>query len=243
MRISRLYLDVELKQNITLQLDKITANYVLRVLRLTAGAQLIIFNGRGGAYHATLLNQNKQPDVLLGDYIDDERESNLNITLYQGVSKSDRMDLTIQKAVELGVTDIQPLICQRTVVNLKAERLEKKMKHWRGIITSASEQCGRNTLLTIYTPRKYIDVIQTEILGRQFVLSPEAEQTFTAFDIKEENAISLLIGPEGGLDATENQLALDHGFTAVRMGSRILRTETAAIAAMSVIQTLWGDLG
>ena len=151
------------------------------------------------------------------------------------------MDITIQKAVELGATKIVPIICQRTVVNLKAERMEKKLNHWQKIIISACEQCGRNFIPELLTPVKFKDFINKDIPGLKLTLDPTSENNLNS-QKPETNEILLLIGPEGGLTQEELLLANESNFIGIKLGPRILRTETAALASITALQTLWGDL-
>lgn len=239
MRIPRLFIDQPLSCGETLKLEKTAASYLVKVLRLPVGSELILFNGLGGSYRATLLDQGKQAEVGVEQFITDKYESKLNITLIQGISKGDHMDITIQKAVELGVTEIIPLICERTVVNLKDDRLEKKMRHWNGIISNACEQCGRNTLLKIHNPVKFSDLkLSDNQTG--FILQPTADNNLNTQQTPQ--SVAIMIGPEGGFTDEEVRQSVDKGFDEVRFGPRILRTETAAIAAISIMQSQWGDL-
>jgi 16S rRNA (uracil1498-N3)-methyltransferase len=244
MRIPRLYTEHLVSPGSLLELDKNASNYLLKVLRLADCAPIHVFNGQSyqgtsGCYESTLQISGKSAVLSVNSFIPDSNESPLKITLLQGVSKGDHMDLTIQKAVELGVTEIIPLICERTVVNLKADRLDKKMRHWQGIITSASEQCGRNTLLKLHEPLRFNKAeLPTDTSG--FILQPSSDKNFSATE--KTSAVALVIGPEGGFTDEEIQTAINKGFQEVRFGPRVLRTETAAIAAVSIMQSLWGDL-
>lgn len=244
MRIPRLYTDQELTNGTRVKLDKNASSYLLKVLRLPVDAELHLFNGvpvegEYGYFTAKITAANKQADISITEFISESNDSPLKITLLQGVSKGDHMDITIQKAVELGVTDIIPLICERTVVNLKSDRLEKKMRHWNGIVSSACEQSGRNNLLKIHPPKKLSELSLSENeIG--FILQPTAEKNLQSQETPK--AVSIMIGPEGGFTDEEIKLSIDKDFNEVRFGPRILRTETAAIAAVSIIQSLWGDL-
>ena len=241
MRIPRIFHADVLSEEQIITLERSTAHYLTKVLRLQAGAELTVFNGQGYEFSGRLETKEKEVSVYIKGrrYID--CESPLHITLIQGISKGERMDITIQKAVELGVTRIIPVTTQRTVVHLKGDRLEKRMKHWQGIIHSACEQCGRNTLPQLATITPLSSLLDTPIGSLKLLLSPYAKTSLSS--LKPENkSIALLIGPEGGLQDNEINQALSKGFTAVRMGPRIMRTETAAIASLAVIQALWGDL-
>ena len=242
MRIPRIYLATSLAIGLKIELDKSAAHHISRVLRMDSHQDIILFNGEGGEYHATLSLQGKSVYAQVNNFIERDTESHLNITLLQGISKGERMDICIQKAVELGVNKIVPVLCQRTVVNIKGERSEKKHQHWQGIIINACEQSGRTRLPQLADAIKLKDVICTPDLGLKLTLSPDSVTTLPNISSTDKH-ITLLIGPEGGLDAQEIELAQQHGFQAVRMGPRILRTETAAIAAIAALQTLRGDLG
>lgn len=239
MRIPRVFIERDLTVDEIFNLDKKATSYLVKVLRLPVYAEIILFNGQGGCYTASLLDHSKQAEVHIQSFTKDDNESPLPITLIQGISKGDHMDITIQKAVELGVTEIIPLICDRTVVNLKGERLEKKMKHWNGIVTSASEQSARNILLQIHQPKK-LPIISLSKNQTGFILQPTANDSFIAQD--KPQSVVIMIGPEGGFTDDEIEQSIEKGFKEVRFGPRVLRTETAAIAAVSILQAQWGDL-
>ncbi|MDH5424384.1 MAG: 16S rRNA (uracil(1498)-N(3))-methyltransferase [Gammaproteobacteria bacterium] len=239
MRIPRVYIEKDLTVGNTLQLDKAASSYLIKVLRLPVAAEIILFNGQGGSYKASLLDHSKQAQVQLDEFVPGDNESPLKITLIQGISKGDHMDITIQKAVELGVSELIPLICERTVVNLKGDRLEKKMRHWQGIANSACEQSGRNKLLQIHPPKK-LSVLSLSESEAGFILQPTAGQNLLTQSAVQ--SVSIIIGPEGGFTDEEIETSVGKGFREVRFGPRVLRTETAAIAAISIIQSSWGDL-
>jgi len=219
------------------------AHHLLRVLRLQPGAPLILFDGGGEQYHAVLAEAGrKQASATLSAAAEGVAvESPLAVTLAQGVSKGERMDYAIQKAVELGVTRIVPVLCERTVVNLKGERGEKKLAHWRGVIVGAAEQCGRSRLPELAAAVRLEAWLATPPTGSGLVLDPSATQGLTG--LERADAATLLIGPEGGLSEAEIANALRAGYAGIRLGPRVLRTETAAVAALSALQVLWGDLG
>ena len=240
MKSPRLYQNTELGVDSDIKLDKPASHYLTRVLRLKDSSRLTIFNGDGYEYTARLLIQGKQHLLSVIEKNTSNNESNLNVTLLQGISKGDRMDICIQKSVELGVNKIIPVICQRTVVNLKQERSEKKLKHWQGIIISACEQSGRNIIPALTPPIHFKEALNLKLHGLSLTLDPTSSHNFNSFKPSDEH-INLLIGPEGGLTQDEIILSQQHQFNGVCMGKRILRTETAAIAAVSALQTLWGD--
>lgn len=217
--------------------------HLVQVLRLGAGDALTVFDGVGGEYPAQLSTVNKRDArVRLGARQPCNRESPLRMTLVQGVSKGERMDWTLQKAVELGAAAVLPVITQRCNVRLDGERWQKKMDHWRGIMISACEQSGRNRLpdlLEVQTLAQYLEQPRDD--GLSLTLAPGSGCGLR--ELAPAGRISLLIGPEGGLSDAEIAHSLQRGFVGIEMGPRILRTETAGIAALAAIGALWGDLG
>lgn len=241
MRISRLYIDSPLKTGADVQLDAEQLNYVSRVLRLKAGYELTVFNGKGGEFSATVKELHKKAGVLaIGEFHDINKESPLDITLVQGISRGERMDYTLQKAVELGVTRIAPVFTERTVVNLEGERLNSRLHHWQGVIRSACEQSGRNTPPALLNAVTLDDWLNTDQAEYKMMLHAGSGKSLKDIDYK-QGSISLLVGPEGGLAEHECDKALAQGFTGIRMGPRILRTETAGLAALASLQVLYGD--
>ncbi|MCB1768519.1 MAG: 16S rRNA (uracil(1498)-N(3))-methyltransferase [Candidatus Competibacteraceae bacterium] len=242
MRIPRLYLSVPLATGTTLRLDDNAFNHVIRVLRLKPGASLTLFNGEGGAFAATLLEVGRREawaQVL--EALPGEVESPLRIMLAQGVARGDKMDFTIQKAVELGVAVIQPLFAERGGVDLTGARLTRKVEHWRNVVIGACEQCGRNRLPALQEPRLLADwLAQPAETGLRLLLNPQAMQGLRGLE-PPMGPVTLLIGPEGGLSLAEINQAQAAGFTGVRLGPRILRTETAGVATLAALQALWGD--
>lgn len=243
MRIPRLYLPIPLVTGITAPLTDSSFNHVVRVLRLKPGASLTLFNGEGGAFAATLREVGKREawahvlEALPGE----EMESPLRVTLAQGVSRGEKMDYTLQKAVELGVAAIQPLFTERGGVDLTGERLTRKVEHWRSIVIGACEQCGRNRLPMLQEPRSLTDWLARPIAtGLCLLLNPLAKQSLRGLE-PPTGPVTLLIGPEGGLSPAEINQVQATGFTGIRLGPRILRTETAGMAALAALQVLWGD--
>jgi 16S rRNA (uracil1498-N3)-methyltransferase len=223
-------------------LDDGAARHVAKVLRLGEGAALILFDGHGGEYPATIESVTKRSvEVKTAQRVDIDVESPLKVTLAQGISKGERMDYTIQKAVELGISRIVPLTTERSVVSLKGERLEKKMAHWQGVIVSACEQCGRNTVPELLPMQSIETWISREESGSCLLLDHRASESISSLTASEE--ITLLIGPEGGLSETERGRAYARGYKGLRLGPRILRTETAALTALAALQSRFGDLG
>lgn len=240
MTTPHLYVDLPLSAGVELDLPAEVANH-LRVLRLAVGQQLSVFNGEGGEYSARLLMlERKRAVVGLHEHLPHEAESPLQITLLQGVSKGERMDFTIQKAVELGVAAIQPVFTERSVVQLNGERLEKRSRHWRGVAIAACEQTGRNRIPDILPPLPLAKAWSLITAEQRLVLDPQGEQRLK--DLPAAGPLALLVGPEGGLSEAEVAAACEQGFIRLRLGPRILRTETAGLAALAALQALYGDL-
>lgn len=241
-RIPRIHVPSPLAVGAEVPLGSAAAGHLHRVLRMSAGAQVVLFDGRGGEYPARLTALDRQggsAEVLAHRAVD--RESPLRVTLGQGISRGERMDQVIQKSVELGVGAVQPLFTERCVVQLKGARLERRLEHWRSIAVGACEQCGRNVLPMIEPPLALRDwlAIASETPG--LLLDPTAVGGLA--DMAPAAAVRLLIGPEGGLSAQEIDACLQAGFRGIRLGERVMRTETAPLAALAALQTLWGDLG
>ncbi|HEY8118774.1 MAG TPA: 16S rRNA (uracil(1498)-N(3))-methyltransferase [Methylophilaceae bacterium] len=218
------------------------ATHASRALRMQAGDKAILFNGDGNDYLCELAMVKKNEVVAKVKGVHQVRsESPLKIRLAQAISSGDRMDFTIQKAVEMGVTSIQPIASQRSVVKLSGERAEKRREHWQNVVISACEQSGRAIVPEVLPALPLANwLAQNPMTGLRITLSPTATQCL--HDLAEPNdEICLLIGAEGGLTDNEIDLATSHGFIPVRLGKRILRTETAPLAAIAAIQTLWGD--
>lgn len=242
MHVPRLYIPQTLTPGDTLTVSGQSAHHVMHVLRLRAGTVIRVFDGNGHEHDATLQEIGRSDiRVKIGEAIDGAAEPALKITLAQGIARNDRMDLILQKAVELGISEIQPLWMQRSQSHLKGERLARRVQHWQGIIISACEQCGRATLPLLSEPLAYNDWVSAQAEGNlRLMLRPDSELTLKDLDTP-KGPVTLLVGPEGGMNTSEQQLASDNNFKGVRLGPRILRTETAALAALTGIQTLWGD--
>lgn len=242
MRIPRIYFPNPLASGVHIELDESGANHVARVLRLKEGAALTLFNGSGGEFDATLLAVERRRVVVeVGTFAARESESPLQITLAQGISRGERMDYTIQKAVELGVTTIVPLVTERCMVELKGEREEKRLGHWRGIIIGACEQSGRNHIPRLEPITSLASWLERPASGTRLLLDHRAGQSVQTLPTGAE--FTLLIGPEGGFAPQEREQALRHDYQGIRLGPRVLRTETAALAALTALQTRFGDLG
>lgn len=242
MRITRFYCPELNETDERFTLPDAAHRHAVQVLRLRQGDTLRLFNGRGLEREAVLETVAKREStVRLLSEVSVNNESPLTITLLQGISRGERMDYALQKSVELGVTRIIPVVTERCNVQLSAGRDEKRWAHWQGIVISACEQSGRNVLPELSMVMSLDDALLENKLGCRLVLDPLAETGFTSLE-RQEN-ITLLIGPEGGLSELEIQQAEAMGFQPVRFGPRILRTETATVAALATVQTLWGDLG
>lgn len=241
MRISRFYLPLELKTGATLTLDQDNAHYLRTVLRLQKGACVSVFNGNGAEYPAKVIEATRTQFVIrLETPFEVERESALHTHLGLGISRGERMDLAVQKAVELGVNAITPLFTERCVVQLDEARKQQRRQHWQKVALSACEQSGRNRIPDLREPQAIAKWIPAQ-QGLRLFLDPRNGKRL--HELTQATEVTLLSGPEGGFSEAERQLALDAGFTALCLGPRILRTETAALAALAAVQTLWGDLG
>ena len=241
MNLPRFYCREALSPGAHVELPEPVARHAVRVLRLPPGAPMILFDGRGGQYPARIERiERDRVYAELSAWEDAECESPLAITLVQALQAGDKMDFTIQKAVELGVRDIVPVESRRSVLRLAGERAAKRVAHWQGVVASACEQCGRNQVPLVAPVEKLESWLSRPANGvLRLMLDPEAETSFAS--IRPEGAVQLLIGSEGGLDPQEMIAARQAGFRGVRLGPRVLRTETAGLAALAVMQAMWGD--
>lgn len=243
MRIPRFYTPDSLALGARLPLPKEAAHHAAKVLRLQSGASVELFNGDGHAYLAQILRIDKQDvTVLIEQRLEQSRESPLRVTLLQGISSGERMDFTMQKCVELGVHAIQPLQTERSVVKLVAERKEKRVRHWQNIVASACEQCGRNHVPEVMPIQGLLEWLGAQDSGQalKLHLSPDAESGLRDLP-RPDGPLLLAVGPEGGFSESERAALKQCGFVGVRLGPRVLRTETAALAALSALQAVWGD--
>ena len=252
MRLTRVYVDAPLAAGKRVTLEGNAASHVTRVLRLRVGEALTLFNGAGGEYAASIdAARGGRLTVAVGESRAVERESPLTLTLAQGVSRGERMDLVVQKATELGVSAIVPLFTERSVVRLGAEQAERKLNHWRAIAIAACEQSGRNRLPKVAPPVSLADLLRSGtdregdasgcgVQDMCLLLSPGATSRIDALP-RPATSVTVLIGPEGGLTNAEQEAAVAAGFLPVRLGPRVLRTETAAIAALALLQREFGD--
>ena len=257
MRLTRIYTPGPLAADTNISLTPSGANHVVRVLRLRVGDEIGVFDGDGNEFRATIESvKGSRVIVRIGETVPTENDSSMHITLIQGVSRGERMDWVVQKATELGVVSIVPVITARSVVKLDRAQSAKKQEHWRSIAIGACEQCGRARIPEIATPislQEYLRAIpddsgngDTPHFASHFeiVLDPTASQSLASMASGNGECphFRLLIGPEGGLDDDELAAALRAGFISLKLGPRILRTETAAVAAIAVLQAKWGDL-
>jgi 16S rRNA (uracil1498-N3)-methyltransferase len=243
MRLTRVYVEEALTGGTRGLISGNAANHIARVLRLGVGDAVTLFDGRGGEYASRIEALKKDAvEVAVGEHAPIERESRLSVTLAQGVSRGERMDLVMQKATELGVQRIVPLITKRSVVRLDPGQAQKKLQHWRGIVIASCEQCGRNRLPELAAPRELVEFLgnDAETKAMRLLLSPVGAVRIA--NLAPTQKFTVLIGPEGGLAPEEIEAALARGFTGVQLGPRILRTETAAIAALAALQQAFGDL-
>ena len=243
MRLTRVYVDAVLEPGARLTLTGGAAGHLTRVLRLRPKAALKLFNGRGGEFRASIERaQGSKVTVAIGEHEPIERESPFPLTLAQGVSRGERMDLVVQKATELGVARLVPLLTERSIVRLNGEQSDRKSSHWRAIAIAACEQCGRNRLPEVALPAQLREFLrQPSGAGVRLLLSPSATRRIEDVS-RPAGGATVLIGPEGGLSDAEQEDALTAGFTAVNLGPRVLRTETAAIASLTLLQRVFGDL-
>ena len=238
MRLSRFFIDAPLSLG-RHELPEAQAHYLGRVLRLAAGDMVQLFDGSGREFVGELVEVGKKTaSVALREELAGLPESPLRIHLGQGLSRGERMDWAIQKATELGVAAITPLVSERCEVRLKDERADKRLAHWRQVMISACEQCGRSVLPALHAPQSLTDWQQQVQADLKLVLHPQAEPLIGH---ARPASLAFLIGPEGGLSEAEVAQAKAQGFQAARLGPRVLRTETAPVVALSVAQQLWGD--
>lgn len=239
----RFYCPVPVFAEQALELPASVAHHV-RVRRLTDGDTVVLFDGRGGEIAGELRFEDKKTFALLGQHNPKEAELSGEITLIQALPSGDKMDWIIEKAVELGVYRLIPVAAQRSVLKLSGPRLEKRLEHWRGIITSASEQCGRNQLMQLSTPQTLEQALAATAPSHRLLCDPEASYTLAGHfeaslqEQKKVDALSLLIGPEGGWSPEEVAAATRQGVIKIKFGSRVLRTETAGLALVSASTAL-----
>lgn len=236
----RFYCPQPLAKGITVALPESVARHI-HVLRLDEGDAVTLFDGRGGEYAATLAGlERKRASALVGEHFQRELELPFAVTLAQALPEGSKMDWVIEKAVELGAAAIQPLAAQRSVVKLSAERAEKRQEHWHGIIVSAAEQCGRNRLTVLEPLADFTRWVVQPSDQTRILFSPRATLSLPNWArTHQAQAVTLLIGPEGGFSPEEEALAVAHGALLLSLGERVLRTETAGLAALAGLAAIW----
>jgi 16S rRNA (uracil1498-N3)-methyltransferase len=243
MTIARIFQNTYLLVSNTLRLNDSASHHVARVLRSKIGDAITLFNGQGGEYLCQITDIGKKDvTVNIKEFINRQTESPLELYLVQGISRGEKMDYTIQKAVELGVKKIIPVFTERSTVKLDKERREKRLLHWQSIAIAACEQSGRNTIPEILMPESLENRLSSLNVDVGFVLSPHTHSPLSEFTIQHNQRVALLIGPEGGLTNQEIQSAFLSKFHSLSLGPRILRTETAAVAAITALQCHFGDM-
>ena len=225
------------------ELPQALAHHV-QVLRLATGALVTLFNGDGGEYTATLSSvERRAVTVEVKAFSPREAELPYALTLAQALPEASKMDWIVEKAVELGATALQPLASQRCVVRLSAERAIKRQQHWQAIAVAAAEQSGRNRILHLGEPAAYGNYVAHQDLHRRILLSPRAESSLAHWARHQPaQSVTLMVGPEGGFSDAEEQLAIQHGALSLSMGARILRTETAGLAALAALNAIWAEM-
>lgn len=243
MRVTRVFVEQKLVSGKGVGLPEQAGLHLTRVLRLDAGAVVTLFDGAGGEYEGTLERDGKKIWARVGTYSAIERESSLQVTLIQGVARGERMDLIMQKATELGVIRIVPVFAERSVVKVDASKGARKLEHWRSIAVSACEQCGRNRVPEVAEPIALGDAVRALPEGSaRYLLAAGAHDSLAAAMLRDSGKpVVLMIGPEGGLTDAERDFAGANGFTACAMGPRVMRTETAGLAALAILQSVAGD--
>jgi 16S rRNA (uracil1498-N3)-methyltransferase len=242
VRLTRIYFDDHIEAGTTIHLAAGASHHLVRVLRYRRGANVHVFNGHGGEYLACMLDENpKHAELRIETFIDIDTESSLQLTLLQGISRADRMDMIVQKAVELGVQRIVPVLCHRGN-HQNSSGMAKKNERWRQIALGACEQSARTALPVITEPVYLHQAIDASSSQLKLLLDPASDCGLKQVG-DSARSISILIGPEGGLATDEIQAAHEAGFVSVKYGPRVLRTETAGIAAITACQLLWGDTG
>jgi 16S rRNA (uracil1498-N3)-methyltransferase len=241
MRVSRFYCPELIAEQTLIDLPEEVHRHAVQVLRLKKGDLLRMFDGKGLEVEARLIDiQKRQSQAEIQSVLEPVAESPLETVLLQGISRGERMDYAIQKAVELGVTTIIPVQTEYCNVQLNGQRADKKVKHWHGVMISACEQSGRSTLPTLQDVVSLDEVITQTETEAKLILDPLAQQSIA--DVTRSSSVALCIGPEGGFSQNEIDRMNNAGFMGVKFGPRILRTETASVAGLAVLQSLWGDL-
>ena len=244
--MNRFYHSKSININENIVMDDFAAHHALKVMRLKNNDQLILFNGDGSDYTGQVINISKhQVKVSIKSKKSIRCESNLRVILLQALTSSEKMDLIIQKTTELGISEIQPIVCERSIVKIKKEKIEKKLSHWRQVAIAACEQCGRAKIPKIHEPEniiKYLERIIESDKETKIILSPESSESLSNITSSIKQNIKVLIGPEGDFTKQELDLSIQKGFSPIKIGPRILRTETAPICILSILQYKYGDI-
>mgnify|MGYP000058801402 CR=1 FL=1 len=244
--MNRFYHSKPINLNETIVMDDFASHHALKVMRLKNNDQLILFNGDGSDYTGQVINITKrQVEVSIKSKKNIGSESNLKVIILQALTSSDKMDLIIQKTTELGISEIQPIVCERSIVKIKKDKIEKKLSHWRQVAIAACEQCGRAEIPKIREPEniiKYLERVMESDKDTKIILSPEAAQSLDNIIPNSKQAIKVLIGPEGDFTKQELDFSIQKGFSPIKIGPRILRTETAPITILSILQYKYGDI-
>jgi 16S rRNA (uracil1498-N3)-methyltransferase len=244
MEENRFYHSEKLELKHVVELIAQTHIHATKVLRLKVGDQFALFNGDGYDYVAKVIELSKhKTSVEIIDRYEVNHESPLKITLAQGLAAGDKMDWIIQKAVELGIQSIQPLLTERSIIKLDRERADKKLEHWRTVAISACEQTGRSIIPDILSPIHLVQWLSNQnqtANSLKLILTPAKAQNINHLE-KPSSPVVFMVGPEGGFSEKEMNLALSSSFVPVNFGKRVLRTETASVVALSIMQNLWGD--
>lgn len=241
MRITRIFTEQPLTVGGGIELGRDAARHLATVLRLRAGDPVCLFNGEGGEYNGVIASASAKSVVVEGaEFNPENRESPLRTCLGIGLSRGERFEWVLQKATELGVTEIAPLYTERTEVKLKGDREDKKFSRWRQVVASACEQCGRNRLPLLHPPATVDSWLGIDA-GQKLVLHHRAATDLKELAARSVASVAILVGPEGGLSPAEIAAAENKGFQSLTIGPRIFRTETAPIVAISLCQSMWGD--
>ena len=244
--MNRFYHSKPININETIVMDNFAAHHALKVMRLKINDQLILFNGDGSDFTGQVIRISKrQVEVSIKSKKNIKNESNLKVILLQALTSSEKMDLIIQKTTELGISEIQPIICERSIVKIKKEKIEKKLSHWLQVSIAACEQCGRAEIPTILKPVniiRYLEKEEESDKATKIILSPEATNSLENSISAIKQDIKVLIGPEGDFTKQELDYSMKKGFSPVKIGPRILRTETAPICILSILQYKYGDI-
>ncbi|HSW92795.1 MAG TPA: 16S rRNA (uracil(1498)-N(3))-methyltransferase [Gammaproteobacteria bacterium] len=242
--MTRIYQPDVLSAHSTLVLNESASHHLARVLRASIGDKITVFNGQGGEYSAIIRRIDKKTvTVDLLAFSPREVESPLDMVLAQGIARGEKMDYLIQKAVELGVNEIIPLLTERCNVKLDVERSEKRLQHWQSVVISACEQSGRNRVPVVHPPQSLEKGLSLIKADHQLVLSPHEGISLKKLAISAPARVILLVGPEGGFSPREMQWAVQSRFIPLNLGPRVLRTETASVAAITALQSVYGDMG